>query len=306
MIHAGKRAVRIRRVECPGRRAWPDRDQNHRRDRAWKGPSWGPADQPSLTSFCCRSSSFILISRASARAARFAANLASACNRPGDCVSRRTSGSFPGSSQPWCSGLEVTKHTVTQTVRVKEGPGITILSVVRIAHSAKGQAGAVLRASHTLSCGLIIAALLQRSCYHTQLTSKRPRAQRAMGPRSHSPSSGRTGRSAFLWRDDRLMQEQSIRAGQDPGVTGSSAPCTEQGAETWRGHQTHPRSRGWDSAPASQNSSLVTPRCSLLPPGSALEPGQAPPSLKASQIRAEWLQLFRKVTLKQNPTPFNY
>lgn len=35
-----------------------------------------------LTSFCCRSSSFILMSRASARAARFAASLASACNRP--------------------------------------------------------------------------------------------------------------------------------------------------------------------------------------------------------------------------------
>lgn len=67
---------------------------------AWKGPSLEPADQPGLTSFCCRSSSFILISRASARAARFAANLASACNRPGDCVRRRTSGSFPGYSQP--------------------------------------------------------------------------------------------------------------------------------------------------------------------------------------------------------------
>ena len=70
------------------------------------------------------------------------------------------------------------------------------------------------------------------------------------------------------------MQEQGIRAGQDPGVTGSSAPLTEQGAETWRGRQTHPRSRGWDSAPASQNSGLVTPRCSLLPPGSAVVSAQ--------------------------------
>ena len=61
-----------------------------------------------------------------------------------------------------------------------------MLSAVRIAPSAKGQAGAVLRASHTLSCGLIIAALLQRSCYHTQLTSERPRAQRGQRAQGHT------------------------------------------------------------------------------------------------------------------------
>lgn len=93
-IRAGKCAVRIRQVEGPGCRAWPDPNQSHRREGCLGGTHRGPAERPGLTSFCCRSSSFILISRASARAARFAANLASACNRPGDCVRRQTVAPF--------------------------------------------------------------------------------------------------------------------------------------------------------------------------------------------------------------------
>ena len=40
-IHAGKCAVRIRQVECPGCRAWPDPNQSHRRDRCQEGTQPG-------------------------------------------------------------------------------------------------------------------------------------------------------------------------------------------------------------------------------------------------------------------------
>lgn len=40
--------------------------------------------------------------------------------------------------------------------------------------------------------------------------------KRSTHPRSHSPLSGRTGRSAFLWRDDRLMQEQKHQSWTRP------------------------------------------------------------------------------------------
>lgn len=66
----------------------PDLERRSETHARWdrEGPGGTPSDRgraaARLTSFCCRSSSFILMSRASARAARFAASRASAWNRP--------------------------------------------------------------------------------------------------------------------------------------------------------------------------------------------------------------------------------
>lgn len=103
----------------------PSDPEQRQRDRCLCGllleepPREEDREGPGVTSFCCRSSSFILISRASARAARFAASLASACNRP-----EMVLGDRPGRPGLLCS--ELTELTVTQTHETEEGPGITV------------------------------------------------------------------------------------------------------------------------------------------------------------------------------------
>lgn len=67
----------------------------------------------------------------------------------------------------------------------------------------------------TLSCGLIIAALLRRSCYHTQLTGKRPSDREGNAPKVTQPVKWQDWAVCILWRDDGLMA-MSIRGWTRP------------------------------------------------------------------------------------------